>query len=98
MERIGWQMEDRMQVGFWVAQGRQAEALGWTRERDLFVDDDLSYPHEFEHVTLARVLMARYKNDPDDSIHKAAGSVSASCKQWIDRVTANLLRIGPGPL
>jgi len=29
--------------------------------------------HEFEHITLARVLIARYKNDSDDSIHKALG-------------------------
>ena len=55
----------------WVAQGRQAEALGWAREQGLSVDDDLSYLHEYEHVTLARALMARYRNDPDDSIHEA---------------------------
>jgi hypothetical protein len=72
--------------------------LGWARDRDLFFDDDLSYPHEFEHVTLARVLVARYKNDPDDSIHKATGSWSASCRQRIERATMNLLRISPGPL
>ena len=46
---------------------------GWARERDLFVDDDQRYLQEFEHVTLARVLMARHKNDPDDSNHKAMG-------------------------
>ncbi len=47
----------------WVRQGRLAEALGWARERGLSVDDDLSYLHEFEHVTLARVLIARYNSD-----------------------------------
>jgi LuxR family maltose regulon positive regulatory protein len=62
-----------MKARIWVAQGKQAEALGWARERGLSVDDDLSYLHEFEHVTLARALIARYKNDPDDSIHKAMG-------------------------
>ena len=60
-----------MKARIWVAQGRQAEALGWAREQGLSVDDDLSYLHEYEHVTLARVLMARYRNDPDDSIHEA---------------------------
>jgi LuxR family maltose regulon positive regulatory protein len=58
----------------WVAQGRLAEALGWVRERGLSVDDDLSYLREFEHVTLARVLIAQYRNDQvDGSIHEAMG-------------------------
>ncbi|MBA4117142.1 MAG: tetratricopeptide repeat protein, partial [Rubrobacter sp.] len=47
----------------WVAQGRLAEALGWTREQGLSAHDDLSYLREFEHITLARVLLARYKSD-----------------------------------
>ena len=47
----------------WVAQGRLGEALGWARERGLSVEDDLSYLREFEHITLARVLLARYASD-----------------------------------
>ena len=43
-----------------AAQGELGEALGWAREQDLSVDDDLSYLREFEHITLARVLLARY--------------------------------------
>jgi LuxR family maltose regulon positive regulatory protein len=43
----------------WIAQGRLGEALGWVREQGLSVDDDLSYLREFEHITLARILMAR---------------------------------------
>jgi LuxR family maltose regulon positive regulatory protein len=43
-----------------VAQGELGEALGWVRERGLAVDDDLSYLREFEHITLARVLLARW--------------------------------------
>jgi LuxR family maltose regulon positive regulatory protein len=46
-----------------VAQGELAAALGWGRERGLSVEDDLSYLHEFEHITLARVLLARYAAD-----------------------------------
>jgi len=61
-----------LKTRIWVAQGRLAEALGWARERELSVDDDLSYLREFEHITLARVLIAQYKSDRvDDSIHKA---------------------------
>ena len=43
-----------------VAQGELGEALSWARERGLSVDDDLSYLREFEHITLARVLLARH--------------------------------------
>ncbi len=47
----------------WVAQGRLGEAFDWARERGLSVSDDLSYLREFEHITLARVLLARSKSD-----------------------------------
>jgi LuxR family maltose regulon positive regulatory protein len=42
----------------WIRQGRIADALGWVTLQDLSVTDDLSYLREFEHITLARVLMA----------------------------------------
>jgi LuxR family maltose regulon positive regulatory protein len=58
----------------WIKQGRLSEALDWTRERGLSVNDDLSYLREFEHITLARALIARYKRDQeDDSIQEAIG-------------------------
>ena len=51
-----------------------SEALGWVRERGLSVDDELSYLREFEHITLAKVLIARSKSDrADSSIHEAMG-------------------------
>jgi LuxR family transcriptional regulator, maltose regulon positive regulatory protein len=46
----------------WLKQGRLAEALGWAREQGLSVDDDIRYTREFEHITLARVLIAAGKN------------------------------------
>ncbi len=58
----------------WTKQGRVTDALEWARERDLSVDDDLSYLREFEHVTLARVLIARYEGERvEGAIHDAAG-------------------------
>jgi LuxR family maltose regulon positive regulatory protein len=63
-----------LKARIWVTQGRLVEALAWARERSLSVDDEPSYLREFEHITLARVLIARYKNDPvDGSIHEAMG-------------------------
>jgi LuxR family maltose regulon positive regulatory protein len=47
----------------WIAQGRFAKALGWAREQGLSVDDDLSYLREFEHITLARALVAQYQDE-----------------------------------
>jgi LuxR family maltose regulon positive regulatory protein len=49
-----------------VAQGRLGEALGWARERNLSVDDDLAYLREFDHLTLARVLIARYTREREE--------------------------------
>ena len=46
-----------------VKQGKLGAALGWAREQNLSVEDDVSYLREFEHITLARVLLARYKID-----------------------------------
>jgi len=43
-----------------IAQGRVDDAMDWVSQAKLSVDDDLSYLREFEHVTLARVLIARH--------------------------------------
>jgi LuxR family transcriptional regulator, maltose regulon positive regulatory protein len=56
----------------WIAQGRLGEALGWAREQGLSVDDDLSYLREFEHITLARMLLARHQDErAEHSLHQA---------------------------
>jgi LuxR family maltose regulon positive regulatory protein len=52
-----------LKARMWVAHGRLGEALGWARERGLLAQDDLSYLREFEHITLARMLLVRYKSD-----------------------------------
>jgi LuxR family maltose regulon positive regulatory protein len=49
-----------MKARAWVAQGRLGEALGWARVRGLSAADDLNYLREFEHITLARVLLAQH--------------------------------------
>jgi len=61
----------------WVKQNRLTAALGWVCERGLSFDDDLSYLREFEHITLARVLIAQHRNaqqrndQADSAIHEA---------------------------
>jgi LuxR family maltose regulon positive regulatory protein len=57
----------------WIAQDRLGEALGWAREQGLSPGDDLSYLREFEHITLARMLLARSRAErAEDSAHDAA--------------------------
>jgi LuxR family transcriptional regulator, maltose regulon positive regulatory protein len=60
-------------VRMWVAQGRLDKALGWVREQGLSVESELSYLHEFDHITLARVLLARYQSDRASSIAEVMG-------------------------
>jgi LuxR family transcriptional regulator, maltose regulon positive regulatory protein len=56
----------------WRAQGRLADAIAWARERDLSPDDELGYLVEYEHLTLARVLLAC---DARDRVRRPEGAV-----------------------
>jgi LuxR family maltose regulon positive regulatory protein len=58
----------------WLKQGRLADAQGWAREQNLSPDEDLSYLREFEHLTLARVLIATGKSD------RKAGSLAEAIR------------------
>jgi LuxR family maltose regulon positive regulatory protein len=49
----------------WIAQGRVDDALAWARRRELSVDDEPAYLREFEHLTLARILIARARSGSD---------------------------------
>ena len=65
----------------WIRLGNLSEAVGWASDQGLSVDDDLSYLREFEHLTLARVLLARH------TAERAEGSISEAT-----RLLARLLR------
>src|SRR5579859_1413934 len=47
-----------LKARLWLRLGRLAEAQRWAREQGLTVEADLHYMREFEHLTLARVLIA----------------------------------------
>jgi len=58
----------------WIRQGKLDKAKDWAREQGLSLDDDLNYLHEFEHITLARVLIAQNRSEKKDRfIHEAMG-------------------------
>ncbi len=61
----------------WLRQGKLAEALEWAHAQGLSADDMLSYWREFEHITLARVLIAQYETDRVDGSLQAAQSLLA---------------------
>ena len=60
----------------WLAQGRFADALSWARDRELSAEDGLSYLREFEHIILARALLAQHvaSGDPT-SVDQMTGLV-----------------------
>jgi LuxR family maltose regulon positive regulatory protein len=61
-----------LKARLWIAQGRFGEALGWAREHGLSAQDDLSYLREFEHITLARLLLAQSARDRADGAMQEA--------------------------
>jgi LuxR family transcriptional regulator, maltose regulon positive regulatory protein len=45
----------------WLQVGRLDDAVDWARRQGLSAGDDLTYLREYEHLTLARVLLARHR-------------------------------------
>ena len=59
---------EAIKVRWWLQQGRFTEALSWSQECGLSVNDQLSYLHEYEHLTLASVLIAQYRRDVQEEV------------------------------
>lgn len=65
----------------WIAQGRVEDALGWARQNGLSADGDLSYLREFEHITLARLLLAQYRiSHSEGTLREAIGLLARLLK------------------
>ncbi len=60
-------------VRLWLAQGKFAEAMAWTRAEGLSIDDTPDYAREYHHLTLARVLIARSERERDDHFAEEIG-------------------------
>jgi LuxR family maltose regulon positive regulatory protein len=58
----------------WIRQDRWRAAEGWAREQGLAPEDELNYLREFEHLTLARALIAHYRED------RAEGALGAGLR------------------
>jgi LuxR family maltose regulon positive regulatory protein len=53
-------------VRVWITQGKLDGGLNWIHQRGLSTNDEMSYLREFEHITLARVLLAQSRHDPSE--------------------------------
>jgi len=54
-----------LKARLWIAQGRSERARDWARTAQTSTDDDVGYVGQFEHSTLARLLLA------DDRVDEA---------------------------
>jgi LuxR family maltose regulon positive regulatory protein len=66
----------------WLRQGRLADARGWATQQGLSATDDLSYLREFEHVTLARVLIEEGNLDPAADLLTRLAHAAEEGSRW----------------
>lgn len=63
-----------LKARLWIRQGDLSSAQAWAQAEGLSSEEKLSYMREFEHLTLARLLIARYERGEDgETIRQAAG-------------------------
>lgn len=59
-----------------IAAGDLASAVGWADDRGVSVSDDAVYLHEYEHLALARLLLAQHRAGPRNGEAGSAGPVT----------------------
>lgn len=52
-----------MRARVWIMQGRLDDAARWQRESGLMATDELSYLREFDHITVARLMLAQHAGE-----------------------------------
>ena len=62
-----------------ISRGNLSEARAWAREQGLSIADDLTYVREFEHVTLARLLLS-------DATRTRTGGALGEVRDFLDRL------------
>ena len=53
---------EALKARIYLKQGALSKAAAWVQEQALSVDDPLSYLHEFDHITYAKLLIAEFEN------------------------------------
>jgi len=72
---------DALKANLYLKQGCLDKVEDWVRKRGLSADDELTYLNEFEHLVLARVLIAEYRSQQsNDSLPRAIGMLERLLK------------------
>lgn len=74
-----------LRARLWLRQGNVDAALRWAHETSLTPDDALSFLREFEHITLARALIAHARSGAATAAPAAPGG--AGVLSFIDRLS-----------
>jgi LuxR family maltose regulon positive regulatory protein len=74
-----------------IRRNELADAQDWARERQLSYEDEPSYLREYEHLTLARLLIAQHRAQPD-------ADDPAHALSLLDRLRAAAERGGRGAI
>ena len=86
-----------MQARIRIRQGRLDEAQYWATESDLTIDDPVSYMQQYEHITLARLLIAQDKRGKKSGIAEQAAQflerllAAAKTRNWVRSVIEILI-------
>ncbi len=56
---------ESLRTRFLLKQGRLDEAVDWMQQRGLSTEGDLKFSDEFDHITLARIKLMQYQQQPD---------------------------------
>ena len=64
-----------LKARFQCVRGDVGSAWQWAREQGITAADELSYLHEYEHITLARVLLSRFTTQDDRASLQAAAEL-----------------------
>lgn len=68
---------EALKTRIYLKHGQLSKAQDWVRESGIKVNDELSYLREFEHITLARVLIVEYQSvASEDKMKDALGLLS----------------------
>jgi LuxR family maltose regulon positive regulatory protein len=80
-----------MKARVWIAQGNLSRAVDWAREHGLSATDDLDYLGEFDHLTLARLLIAQHR------VHPVSGALdpALSLLARLEEAAETSGRLGP---
>ena len=76
-----------MRARLQIAQGDLSSATGWVQDRGVSADDEPDYLREYEHLTLARLLLAQHRSG-QHSDQPGAVTPAAAALGLLDRLHA----------